>query len=125
MVLVAAVPSGEDGAVSTAHPKDHLRILALGDSYTIGESVEEAGRWPVQLARALEDGGWPSVEVEIVATTGWTTSELGAGIDEADPPGPYGLVTLLIGVNNQYRGCLLYTSPSPRDLSTSRMPSSA
>ncbi|HSG78331.1 MAG TPA: SGNH/GDSL hydrolase family protein [Acidimicrobiia bacterium] len=91
-------------STSTTVPKRPFRILALGDSYTIGESVAEADRWPVQLGRALEDAGWPPVEVEIVARTGWTTSELDRGIDNADPQGPYDLVTLLIGVNNQYRG---------------------
>ena len=75
------------------------RYLALGDSYTIGESVAEPDRWPNQLARAL---GIP--QPEIIAKTGWTTDELNAAIDKADPKGPYSLVTLLIGVNNQSRG---------------------
>jgi lysophospholipase L1-like esterase len=75
------------------------RYLALGDSYTIGESVAEADRWPNQLADAI---GLP--RPEIIAKTGWTTDELSAAIDKADPHGPYSLVTLLIGVNNQYRG---------------------
>jgi lysophospholipase L1-like esterase len=75
------------------------RILALGDSYTIGESVAVEDRWPNQLARAL---GAP--QPEIIAKTGWTTDELNAAIDAANPKGPYSLVTLLIGVNNQYRG---------------------
>jgi lysophospholipase L1-like esterase len=75
------------------------RFLALGDSYTIGESVAEADRWPNQLARALK-----VPQPEIIAKTGWTTDELDAAIDKANPHGPYSLVTLLIGVNNQYRG---------------------
>jgi lysophospholipase L1-like esterase len=75
------------------------RYLALGDSYTIGESVAEAERFPNQLARTL---GYPAPE--IIAKTGWTTDELNAAIDAAKPQGPYDLVTLLIGVNNQYRG---------------------
>jgi lysophospholipase L1-like esterase len=91
-------------STTTTKPKQPIRILALGDSYTIGESVAEADRWPVQLGRALEEAGWPSVDIEIVARTGWTTAELDRGIDTADPQGPYDLVTLLIGVNNQYRG---------------------
>jgi len=77
----------------------HTRYLALGDSYTIGESVPESERYPVQLARELKMG-----EPEIIAKTGWTTDELNAAIDKANPHGPYDLVTLLIGVNNQYRG---------------------
>ena len=75
------------------------RYLALGDSYTIGESVDPSERFPVQLARALNLG-----EPQIIAKTGWTTDELNAAIDEANPQGPFDLVTLLIGVNNQYRG---------------------
>lgn len=75
------------------------RFLALGDSYTIGESVPVEERWPNELAREL---GWP--EPQIIAKTGWTTDELNAAIDAAKPQGPFDLVTLLIGVNNQYRG---------------------
>jgi len=75
------------------------RYLALGDSYTIGESVVESERYPVQLAGELK-----MPQPEIIAKTGWTTDELNAAIDKADPHGPYDLVTLLIGVNNQYRG---------------------
>ncbi len=81
-----------------------LRFLALGDSYTIGEGVEPAERWPVQLAAMLRERGVEVGDPEIIATTGWTTDELSAGIDQADPQGPYALVSLLIGVNNQYRG---------------------
>ena len=81
-----------------------LRYLALGDSYTIGEGVAVEGRWPVQLAAALRSGGVDIADPQIIATTGWTTDELDAGIDAAAPQGPFDLVTLLIGVNNQYRG---------------------
>ncbi|RDZ25998.1 SGNH/GDSL hydrolase family protein [Lysobacter silvisoli] len=78
--------------------------LALGDSYTIGESVDEAGRWPVQLARALREEGHTLAWPRIIATTGWTTDELNAALDAAEPLGRWELVSLLIGVNNQYRG---------------------
>jgi lysophospholipase L1-like esterase len=81
-----------------------VRFLALGDSYTIGEGVAEHDRWPVQLAALLRQHGVSVAEPEIVARTGWITGELSAGIDAAAPRGPYALVTLLIGVNNQYRG---------------------
>ncbi len=80
------------------------RFLALGDSYTIGESVSADERWPVQLARRLGDQGVDIGQPQIIAATGWTTDELSAGMDAAKPAGPYRLVTLLIGVNNQYRG---------------------
>jgi lysophospholipase L1-like esterase len=80
------------------------RFLALGDSYTIGESVALADRWPNQLARMLRVKGISVVDPEIIAKTGWTTDELSSAIDDANPRGPFALVTLLIGVNNQYRG---------------------
>lgn len=83
---------------------DAIRYLALGDSYTIGEGVPEDGRWPARLARLLRERGAGVAPPEIVARTGWTTDELEAAVDEADPRGPYGLVSLLIGVNDQYRG---------------------
>jgi lysophospholipase L1-like esterase len=80
------------------------RYLALGDSYTIGESVGAADRWPVRLAALLRERGVAVADPEIVARTGWTVRELSQGIDAAAPHGPYELVTLLIGVNDQYRG---------------------
>ena len=79
-------------------------FLALGDSYTIGEGVPEAERWPVQLAGQLRKEGITIEEPQIVARTGWTTDELSAAMDEAELHPPFDLVTLLIGVNNQYRG---------------------
>lgn len=81
-----------------------MGFLALGDSYTIGEGVDEAQRWPVQLAALLRERGIDVAEPRIIARTGWTTDELSAAIDDAGPQGPYALVSLLIGVNNQYRG---------------------
>jgi lysophospholipase L1-like esterase len=81
-----------------------VRILALGDSYTIGEAVEVEERWPVQLAAMLGARGIGVSDPVIVAKTGWTTDELSRAIDEANPTGPFDVVTLLIGVNNQYRG---------------------
>ncbi|WP_342316237.1 SGNH/GDSL hydrolase family protein [Lysobacter sp. FW306-1B-D06B] len=85
-------------------PAPALSFLALGDSYTIGEGVAEAGRWPVQLATALREEGIALADPRIIATTGWTTDELAWGIDGAEPLGEWDFVTLLIGVNNQYRG---------------------
>ncbi|MBU6248581.1 MAG: SGNH/GDSL hydrolase family protein [Xanthomonadaceae bacterium] len=80
------------------------RFLALGDSYTIGEGVPEAGRWPVQLVAHLAAAGIPVEAPRIVAVTGWTTDELAAGMDAAALVPGWDLVTLLVGVNNQYRG---------------------
>lgn len=78
--------------------------LALGDSYTIGESVSEADRWPVQLVASLKNAGISFAEPRIIARTGWTTNELMSAIDAADLNQTFDLVSLLIGVNNQYRG---------------------
>ena len=80
-----------------------LRYLALGDSYTIGESVSIQDRWPNQLANLLESEGIKA-DVTIIAHTGWTVDELWYGIKSNRPEGIYDLVTLLIGVNDQYRG---------------------
>ena len=81
-----------------------MRFLALGDSYTIGESVKEAERWPVQLAALLGEQGFEIGPPQIIAQTGWTTGELQGALNRAKPEGPFELVSLLIGVNNQYRG---------------------
>lgn len=80
-----------------------IRYLALGDSYTIGESVSEEQRWPIQLAKLLVKEG-VQAQVTIIARTGWTVDELWDGIQANPPGGTYDLVTLLIGVNDQYRG---------------------
>jgi lysophospholipase L1-like esterase len=79
-------------------------FLALGDSYTIGEGVAPDERWPLQLVARLRAEGIGIGEPRIVATTGWTTDELSAAMETADFTPPYALVTLLIGVNDQYRG---------------------
>jgi lysophospholipase L1-like esterase len=81
-----------------------LHYLALGDSYTIGEGVPPAMRWPMQLAAWLRHDGLPLADPQIIATTGWTTDELDAAMNRAAFAPPYDLVSLLIGVNNQYRG---------------------
>lgn len=81
-----------------------IRYLALGDSYTIGEDVPVDQRWPVQLAEKLRGQAVVIDNPQIVAVTGWTTDELSDGMDKAELGARYDLVTLLIGVNNQYRG---------------------
>ena len=81
-----------------------LTYLALGDSYTIGEGVAPRERWPMQLVAALRRDGIAVDDPRVIATTGWTTDELSAAMDAAEPLGTWAFVSLLIGVNNQYRG---------------------
>lgn len=79
--------------------KKSFKYLALGDSYTIGESVTEKDRWPNQLAEKLS-----IPKPRIIATTGWRTDDLKGAMDAANLLNEYDLVSLLIGVNNQYQG---------------------
>ena len=79
-------------------------FLALGDSYTIGESVLPPGNFPNQTVQLLTQSGYDFNPPEIVAKTGWTTDELQNNINDRTFTPPYDIVTLLIGVNNQYRG---------------------
>ena len=82
-----------------------VRYLALGDSYTIGESVAQSQRYPVLLTADLRAAGLNVENPLIIARTGWTTANLQAGIEDADIEGrTYDLVSLLIGVNNQFQG---------------------
>jgi lysophospholipase L1-like esterase len=93
-------------ASAAAH--ESMSYLALGDSYTIGEGVPAEARWPVQLAAALRAQKIALPVPQVIAQTGWTTDELSAAMDTAEKSGMlkhgYGFVSLLIGVNNQYRG---------------------
>lgn len=81
-----------------------LSYLALGDSYTIGESVTESERWPNQLAHTLSKQGVHVTQPKIIATTGWRTDNLKDAIIKAALKNDFDLVSLLIGVNNQYQG---------------------
>ena len=80
-----------------------LKYLALGDSYTIGEAVSAEDRWPHLLVKKLKEKDVFFNPPEIIAVTGWTTAELKEGISKKKPESNYDLVSLLIGVNNQYR----------------------
>lgn len=81
-----------------------LTFLALGDSYTIGEGVAADERWPVQLVALLRQDGVEMTTPFIVARTGWTSDELADAIHAAKIKGSWSLVSLSVGVNNQYRG---------------------
>ena len=104
ILAIACLAMGCDHSPSVANDTHAVPFLALGDSYTIGERVPDTERWPVQLAARLRARGVDAGDPMIIARTGWTTDELSAAMDEAKPRGPYGLVTLLIGVNDQFRG---------------------
>jgi len=86
-----------------------VRFLALGNSYTVGTGVPIEDRWPVQLARRLRQQGLPLPDVCLVAQNGWTTDELMRGIQSAQLSPTFDLVSLQIGVNNQFRGYDLQT----------------
>jgi lysophospholipase L1-like esterase len=87
------------------NPRKPCRLLALGDSYTIGEGVPATARWPEQWASLCNArGARIKRPVEIVAQTGWTTDELLTAISAQSALGGYDFATLQIGVNNQYRG---------------------
>ncbi|MDA9640014.1 SGNH/GDSL hydrolase family protein [Flavobacteriaceae bacterium] len=83
----------------------HIKLISLGDSYTIGQSVCEDCRFPAQLRDSLQTyfSENDSISLEIIAQTGWTTSNLKSAITAAEPSSDFDLVTLLIGVNNQYQ----------------------
>lgn len=101
-------------AMETAAPKpttpmmnstpDTIHYLALGDSYTIGEALPITESFPVQFVQLLRQNGRPAAAPEIIAKTGWTTDELQAAINPYHFRTGYDFITLLIGVNNQYRG---------------------
>jgi lysophospholipase L1-like esterase len=91
-------------AATPPHMTDHTyTMLCLGDSYTIGESVAEDERFPNQCVKLLAKDNIHFAKPHIIAKTGWTTDELIQAIDEAKVSGTFDCVTLLIGVNNQYR----------------------
>ncbi len=85
-------------------PSGAIRLLALGDSYTIGQSVDPADRWPVQLVASLRKQGIAVADPTIIARTGWTTAELANALERTKLKERYTLISLLIGVNNQFRG---------------------
>ena len=79
-----------------------LSFLALGDSYTIGEGVNENERWPNQFVEVAYENGLDFEKPEIIAETGWKTFDLLNAISQTNFTQKYDYVSLLIGVNNQF-----------------------
>jgi lysophospholipase L1-like esterase len=105
IILISSLYLGCIEKDNTIMEEKTYSYLALGDSYTIGEGVEELGRYPNQAVEILKSNNIIFQEPTIIAKTGWTTDELDKGIEAAGiERKTYDLVTLLIGVNNQYRG---------------------
>jgi len=104
LVLVSMSCSSQESDQKLQEQIKSKSYLALGDSYTIGESVPVSDRFPVILVNDLNGKGYNFQEPKIVAKTGWTTDELKAAILKENLSENYDLGALLIGVNNQYRG---------------------
>lgn len=100
---LACLKDDEKSINTNPETKNGLTYLALGDSYTIGQSVTEAERWPVLFAKSMSANGLIVSEPDIIAKTGWTTANLLSNVSSLNAEKPYDLVSLLIGVNNQYQ----------------------
>jgi lysophospholipase L1-like esterase len=95
----------EKEVISSIMPEiNHVKLLALGDSYTIGQSVAENNRWPNLLAEKMRSVNVNTDSVRIIAKTGWRTDNLASAIAQQNQLKDWNLVGLLIGVNNQYQG---------------------
>ena len=107
VVFYGCISNNSDETPYTENPapKKNFKLIALGDSYTIGQSVCESCRFPAQLKDSLQTRytTLDTFNLEIIAQTGWTTTNLKNAISSANPPNDFDLVTLLIGVNNQYQ----------------------
>lgn len=104
VLLFFACEKENSATISPEPEKAITTYLALGDSYTIGESVAFERNFPNQLYQRLVDDDIAIEEPTIIARTGWTTDELAAAIANENPSNDYCLVSLAIGVNNQFRG---------------------
>ena len=96
--------TGSEPAAATTSPQRPLRFLALGDSYTVGEGVATEARWPDRLVALLGERGIALAPPEVIARTGWTSARLRQAIADSSPQGLYDLVSLMVGVNDQFAG---------------------
>jgi len=104
-ILILSLPlSSFSQANKSSMTQKEFTMLSLGDSYTVGEGADEADRFPNQTVLMLHSKGIFFEKPKIIATTGWTTDELMAAIQNENIKDTFDFVTLLIGVNNQYRG---------------------
>jgi len=103
LVIASCSSNSDESSIQEPDNSDYT-YLALGDSYTIGESVSTSERWPVQLVKRLKERDYPTADAKIIAKTGWTTGNLLSAINSDLPNIKYDLVSVLIGVNNQYQG---------------------
>jgi lysophospholipase L1-like esterase len=105
VAAVVSAPADNPGSLPLPETDSGRSYLALGDSYTIGESVDAPARYPFQAVQLLRSSDHLNCKVpDIIAATGWTTANLLNAISAASPPHIYNIVTLLIGVNNQFQG---------------------
>lgn len=105
LVFITLSCGSRDPKILETVENPQYSYLALGDSYTIGESVAESERWPLQLAQSLRDRGYKMAVPKIIAKTGWTTENLINGMENnLAVQRDFDLVSILIGVNNQYQG---------------------
>lgn len=104
VILIFLITTASVSMAQDLRIQGNVKFLALGDSYTIGESVLQTERWPVQLIHALRAQNVECFDPKLIATTGWRTDQLKSAIKAANLTSDYTLVSLLIGVNNQYQG---------------------
>ncbi len=102
-ILLLGIVAAQQGSNRNS-PAASIRYLALGDSYTIGESVAESERWPMQLRDSLMAHGHEVEWYKVIAHTGWKTRDLREAIAQIQPDTDYNLVSLLIGVNDYFQG---------------------